>query len=188
MKKAAELSLVGGDPALDFANTAGWHAGDEPTERLTEYGELLGWARHAELLSERERQALAAVAEEHPRKAAQALKHAVEVRELVYRIFTALAQGGAPAAGDLERIQPRASPCALSRPGGVARLGAAAAVGRCGRSAAAGISGGGVGGAAPGEPAAGPAPAVRESSVRVALRRSEQKRHPPLVLRGRLRQ
>jgi predicted RNA-binding Zn ribbon-like protein len=104
MKKAAELSLVGGDPALDFANTAGWHAGDQPTERLTEYGELLGWARHAELLSERERQALTALAEEHPRKAAQALKHAVEVRELVYRIFTALAQGGAPAADDLERV------------------------------------------------------------------------------------
>lgn len=105
MKSAEELALIGGHPALDFANTAGWHASEERTESLVGYGALLAWARHAELLSVPETETLTVEAERHPRKAAQALRHAIDVRELIYRIFTAITQGDGPAPGDLEQLR-----------------------------------------------------------------------------------
>lgn len=105
MTQVGSLALIGGHPALDFANTAGWHASDDRSEWLTDYGALLDWARHAGGLAPARAADLAALARAHPGKAARALKHAVEVRELIYRIFARLAAGSPPGPPDLTRLQ-----------------------------------------------------------------------------------
>jgi len=98
---AGRLPLIGGHLALDFANTAGWHAGPARLEHLTDYGELVGWARHAGTISASEATALAREAEEDPRGAARTLERVIALREMVYRILAAIAARRTPTAGDL---------------------------------------------------------------------------------------
>ncbi|UCC64919.1 MAG: ABATE domain-containing protein [Anaerolineae bacterium] len=74
---------------LDFANTAEFHAGPDPTERLNDYSDLVDWGEEAGILSPREAQELRHKAEQHPEDAAAALKHALYLREAIYRIFAA---------------------------------------------------------------------------------------------------
>lgn len=104
MKAAHELALVGGHPALDFANTVGWHAGDAPLESLGSYDDLLRWAEHAKVVDRRQATRLRAAATRHPRRAIAALADARRVRELIYRAFTAVARGTAPSPQDLTRL------------------------------------------------------------------------------------
>ncbi|HET8650350.1 MAG TPA: ABATE domain-containing protein, partial [Gemmatimonadales bacterium] len=105
MTTAAELALIGGNLALDFANTAGWHASDEHIERLTSYGELLAWCRHAGVLTPAQSRRLEGVAAKSPARATRTVKHAIVVREVIYRIFAQIARGGIPDASDLELLQ-----------------------------------------------------------------------------------
>jgi predicted RNA-binding Zn ribbon-like protein len=95
------LARIGGHLALDFANTAGWHARAERVEHLTGYADLLGWARQEKLVSASEAGALARRAEANPRAAAQALHRAIDYREAVYRVFARLAQDQVPEPKDL---------------------------------------------------------------------------------------
>ncbi len=46
---AGELALVGGHVAIDFVNTLGGTL-ERPIECLHDYGDLLAWARHADLI------------------------------------------------------------------------------------------------------------------------------------------
>jgi predicted RNA-binding Zn ribbon-like protein len=96
----AKLSL-----ALDFANTADWHAGPDPEERLTGYQTVLDWARDKGILDEADAAGLAALAEDHPAEQREALERAIALREAVYHIFSAVAAGGAPDAADVEVLR-----------------------------------------------------------------------------------
>src|SRR5262245_40904385 len=102
MSGAGSLARIGGHVALDFANTAGWHASDERSEHLTSYAEWLAWLRHAGLLPSSALSTLGAAEREHPTRAARALQQVVDLREVMYRIFTATAQKKAPAKADLD--------------------------------------------------------------------------------------
>ena len=105
MTQAGSLALIGGHPALDFANTAGWHASENRIEWLTDYGALLAWSRHAGLLTPANAARLLTRAEGHPQQAARALKQAIGLRETLYRIFAAVAAGATPAGADMERLR-----------------------------------------------------------------------------------
>src|SRR5512147_435853 len=107
------LARVGGHEALDFANTAGWHASEERVEHLTSYGEWLAWLRHGGDSQGQAASLVAAAAREHPARAARALGQIIEAREVIYRIFAAIAQGRPPAPADLEALH-RARLMALS--------------------------------------------------------------------------
>lgn len=87
---------------LDFANTAEWHASEEPEEKLTSYRDLVGWSWAAGLLGEDEAEVLLEQAAKQPRAARQTLAQAVEVREAIYEIFSALAAGGDPPEASLQ--------------------------------------------------------------------------------------
>ncbi|NIS81102.1 MAG: hypothetical protein GTO14_13045 [Anaerolineales bacterium] len=76
---------------LDFANTAEWHAGPEPTERLNSYSDLVGWSRAAGLLTETEAGSLLDKAAKDTSEATRTLARAIDVREAIYDIFSALA-------------------------------------------------------------------------------------------------
>jgi predicted RNA-binding Zn ribbon-like protein len=104
MSGAGSIALIGGHLALDFANTAGWHASDERSEWLTDYGELIAWARHAGVLSAADAKTLERESREHRTRALRAWEATIELREAVYRTFAALAQHRRPAAEDLARL------------------------------------------------------------------------------------
>jgi len=91
--------------ALDFANTADWHASQNPVELLESYADLVNWARDYGLLREDEARVLHVQAMEHPEEAAGALTRARATREAIYRIFRAVAHHEAPKEKDLERLK-----------------------------------------------------------------------------------
>ena len=88
-RNPSNLSLIGGELCLDFANTVDWHASDQPEEWLTSFEALLVWGQHAGLMSRLEAERLAQTASARPEEAAAALGRATELREAVYRIFVA---------------------------------------------------------------------------------------------------
>jgi predicted RNA-binding Zn ribbon-like protein len=94
-----------GDLALDFANTADWHASQEPVELLKSYADLVKWAFDFGLLNELEAHSLTTQAREYPGEAAETLSRALDMRETIYRIFSTVARGGIPAEEDLERLK-----------------------------------------------------------------------------------
>ncbi|MGD2057983.1 MAG: ABATE domain-containing protein [Anaerolineales bacterium] len=76
---------------LDFANSAEWHAAPEPTEKINSYGDLVGWSWAAGLLKDQEADQLLDRASREPEEAARALEDAIEVREAIYQLFSAIA-------------------------------------------------------------------------------------------------
>lgn len=86
---------------LDFANTLQWHASDNPQEFLHSYRDLVEWGQKEGLLAETDVQKLCKKAEKDPVASEKALKHAIEVREAIYCIFSSVAAGHPPEDEDL---------------------------------------------------------------------------------------
>ena len=86
---------------LAFANTASARDTDTLNERLHSYEDLLAWGKREGVLPGPSAAQLAEVARSNPRQALGALHTARELREALYRIFTAHADGRDPAAEDL---------------------------------------------------------------------------------------
>lgn len=95
-------AFIGGALCLDFANTVSGSFKDRSRSRLTRYDELLSWSYAAASLEAADTAALLHLAEADPRRAANLLARALTLREALYRIFSALAAGGAATAADLE--------------------------------------------------------------------------------------
>lgn len=74
------------DLCLDFANTRYWRGQDEPTETLNAPQDLAAWAKAAKAPTARE------------------FDGALALRETIYRLFDAQAQGKPVAARDLEAL------------------------------------------------------------------------------------
>jgi len=89
---------------LDFTNTVNWHASQHPTEELTTYGDLVGWAQGVGLLPEAEAQRLRRQAARQPVEAQTVLERAQTLREAIYRLLSATAHGQAAEAADLDQI------------------------------------------------------------------------------------
>jgi predicted RNA-binding Zn ribbon-like protein len=100
-KRATELLIVGGDPALDLANTLG----GSPGETLVDYAELAAWAERVGVVESAER--LEALGDERPAEAKNALTAARELRTLVDAVFRALAKGDEPPLGALDGLLAR---------------------------------------------------------------------------------
>ncbi len=111
-KSVGAFDLSGGHLALDYANTLSGRA-TEPLERLQTYADLLAWSREAEAVTRAEAAALRKEMRRSPRAAEAALEDALRVREVMYRIFAALATGGSPAPADLAALN-RALPESLA--------------------------------------------------------------------------
>ena len=98
----AGKELVGGRICLDFANTLGQHEPEPLSEWLASYDDLVWWALRADILPEEEAPALFARARENPGEAAEVFRRAIELREAVFRIFSAAAAKRDPDPADLE--------------------------------------------------------------------------------------
>jgi predicted RNA-binding Zn ribbon-like protein len=94
-----ELDRIGGDLALDFANTLGGAKGGPwDDEWLPGYADLLAWSHHGGVLDDGTAGALAERAAAHPDEAAAAHAEAIALREAIHAVAAAHADGeGAPA-------------------------------------------------------------------------------------------
>ena len=82
-EKLEDLQLVGGRPCLDFINTEG-DVRNGPPERIESYSDLLEWSVRAGVLNADAADRLASSA-----SPGNVLERAVELREALYRIFSA---------------------------------------------------------------------------------------------------
>ena len=96
--------LLGGHLSLDFANTADWHASDQPEERLTSYAEFVSWGQQAGVLTEKQAKRLMRQAANRPEEAMAVLKRAISLREAIYEIFAAVVHEQSPQATDLATL------------------------------------------------------------------------------------
>ena len=97
-------TLRGGHLCLDFANTADWHASDQPEERLTSYEEFVSWSQQAGVLTEEQAKHLFRRAADRPEQVKAVLKRAIVLREAIYEIFAAVAHEQSAEATDLTTL------------------------------------------------------------------------------------
>jgi predicted RNA-binding Zn ribbon-like protein len=96
-----EFDFSGGLLCLDFANTVSGRARERPKEQLNLYSDLVSWGREARLVTDLEAQRLLREARRRPGEAASVLERAVMLREGIFRIFSAVADGRSPDDADL---------------------------------------------------------------------------------------
>ena len=97
------LDLIGGTPALDFANTI--NSRRAPVhDYLHSAIDVIAWAARAGLVTEAERSGLEHQARMHPDIAAGIQRDARVQREAIYRTFSARAARGAPAENDIRLV------------------------------------------------------------------------------------
>ena len=104
VKEEQIFDLTGGLLCLDFANTVDDRTEIHPQELLMSYVDLISWGQQAEVLTEQKAQQLLEHAEQRPSEATRVLKRAIEVREAIFRIFKAVAEGESPEGEDLVRL------------------------------------------------------------------------------------
>ena len=93
-----------GNLVLDFANTAEFHASDQPDEMLKTYADLVSWSLEAGLVTKSEARDLLVKADKEPQEASKTLSNAIEIRETIYRMLSAVAHGEKPDDPDLSRF------------------------------------------------------------------------------------
>ena len=102
--EAATHRLVGGELCLNFANTINGHSRATPHEYLSGYADLVVWGRRAGLLTDAEAERLLRTADEGPSDAADIHRHAIDLRETIFRVFSAQARGRSPKAADIATL------------------------------------------------------------------------------------
>ncbi|PYR13099.1 MAG: hypothetical protein DMG00_07635 [Acidobacteria bacterium] len=100
---AYRFDFCGGHPAIDFTNTVG-NRGDEPEEHLHTYGDLLAWARARGVVSRGEASKLARRAQDDVDAAGRALRRAVDLRETLYALMSAVVDRKEPEKQLLARL------------------------------------------------------------------------------------
>jgi predicted RNA-binding Zn ribbon-like protein len=100
-KQEQIFDLTSGLLCLDFANTVDDRTEIQPQELLISFTALVSWSQQAQVLTEQKAQQLSEKAEQRSSEAARVLKRAVEVREAIFRIFKAVAEGASPEDEDL---------------------------------------------------------------------------------------
>lgn len=104
VREAERHRLVAGDTALNFANTLNGHTKRIGHEYLHDFADLAIWCRHSEILSSAETEQLLRYAARHPRQANALHRRSLELRELIFRIFHAIAMGASPGEVDLASL------------------------------------------------------------------------------------
>jgi predicted RNA-binding Zn ribbon-like protein len=86
------FQYIGGDPALDLVNTVDYTDRGLENERLTDYDRLTRWAESAGILAPKAAASLRTQAEARPREAEAAYRLALRAREVLGRLFGAIAR------------------------------------------------------------------------------------------------
>lgn len=87
----SRFQFFGGNLSLDFTNTVDNRRAAKETDLLANYSDFLAWGAEAKVLPSSQTAQLAALAERRPVQARAALRRALQVREAIYAIFSAIA-------------------------------------------------------------------------------------------------
>src|SRR3569623_866816 len=103
MEQARVSAGIGGSLAKEFANTASWHRGADPVERLRDWRDVLRWATEQGLVAPDQADDLA--------EAPAAVAPVIALCVVFFRIAVAAARGETPEARDLHAVlaQPSAA-------------------------------------------------------------------------------
>jgi predicted RNA-binding Zn ribbon-like protein len=112
------------DMCLDFANTLAYR-GSVPTESLHIFADLLKWCDDTKVIPTLFAQHLRGWSGKHPRRVSEIFARAIALRELIYRLFHALASGASVDDAHLEDLNRalRDAPSRMSIRSGSARFG-----------------------------------------------------------------
>ncbi len=83
--------MTGGRLCLDLANTLERRRTDRPRELLLDYARLLEWGLQAGTVTRADARRLRRAAAGHSQAAAAAVDHARDVRDVIFRVFSAVA-------------------------------------------------------------------------------------------------
>jgi len=86
---------------LDFTHTLRDRFNAQRHDLLNKYSDLLAWGLNMHILKEEYAQQLLKIAEWHPQEASKILNDAVRLREAIYSIYYALAEGSTPQQQDM---------------------------------------------------------------------------------------
>ncbi len=98
-----EFDLTGGQLALNFANTVSRrHDPDRRKEHLESYADVIAFAKQSGIISLKQAKELRDRAERPAPEAVRSFRKAIAMREMMYRVFSAIAQGKTASARDLD--------------------------------------------------------------------------------------
>jgi predicted RNA-binding Zn ribbon-like protein len=89
----SDFEFSGGHLGLDFANTVSNRPTADRVDKIRSFRDLVAWGSEAGLLSRREAEGLRRLALEAPGRGKSTLLEAIEFREAVFSIFSAIATG-----------------------------------------------------------------------------------------------
>jgi predicted RNA-binding Zn ribbon-like protein len=89
---------------LDFCNTVNWRGGEERSDALANYADLVHWSQEVASISPEEARALERAGESRPDEAALVLNRAIELRETIYRMFSNRTREASVSPEDLQQF------------------------------------------------------------------------------------
>ena len=90
--RAGSLDLVGGELAWDFTNTSSARGSPAHKEHLRDFDTLMQWVEHARVMPPSDCAYVRTALAGHPRRSRRIFERALEMRELIWMIGTALAE------------------------------------------------------------------------------------------------
>jgi predicted RNA-binding Zn ribbon-like protein len=103
--RAATLTMIGGELALDFANTSSGRGSNEWQDHLQAPGDVADWAGHARVMPPEDAVWLKAAAKADPGLGDRLLRAALELREDIYALGVELAARRAAPAAAIDHIR-----------------------------------------------------------------------------------
>lgn len=95
--------LIGGELCLDFANTLYGHT-DAIHEYLFDYRDLVLWSRHVGILTPQETEKFLLIWEQVPAESEAVFHQAIQLREVLFRIFAGLAHDEPPQEDEISQL------------------------------------------------------------------------------------
>src|SRR5207248_4098115 len=92
LRSKSQFQFAAGNLSLDFTNTVDNRRATNEVDLLANYSDLLVWGVHAKILSPAHADHLFGTAEKNRVQARTALRRAVQLREAIYAIFSAIAE------------------------------------------------------------------------------------------------
>jgi predicted RNA-binding Zn ribbon-like protein len=90
--------------SLSFAGTVDWRKKSTSEDSLTDYSSLVSWSMNQQILAPEQAGLLLRLAAERPEEANATFQQAIELREAIYRVFSAIAQDEMPQSSDLDQV------------------------------------------------------------------------------------
>ncbi|PLS17663.1 hypothetical protein CVD28_10550 [Bacillus sp. M6-12] len=99
-----QISFIGQNLSLDFCNTVGWHATDDPKEWLHNYETLVRWSILAKIIPVDNGEMLIQEALSKKEEAMDVYRNAIALREVIYRLYVSIINGTSAEQADMDRL------------------------------------------------------------------------------------